>query len=213
MRAMVVCDDREVMRLGLVEMLQAMQLGDRPEGLQFASRRVDLPRRQPRPQRRSRSSAALLRPRSWRRAGRPVETTHPDRADVARQRGGASGRRGRPARRWVTSSKRTSPSRCSGRFSPGSMSASSRCRLRWPSSCSDRSAAPRPAPRPAQRRVSRPCSADRRRRDQQDDRRRARDLRPRGQAPRSQPSQAARLLEPDRGCLHRHAARPRRDRS
>jgi hypothetical protein len=43
MRTMVVGDDREVMRLGLVEMLQAMQC-NRPERLQLPAPRMDIPR-------------------------------------------------------------------------------------------------------------------------------------------------------------------------
>ena len=69
LRTMVVCDDREVMRLGLVEMLQAMQWAERPEGIQLAGPGVGLPRGQLGSERHRDSWRRRPPPRNSRRQG------------------------------------------------------------------------------------------------------------------------------------------------
>ena len=134
MRAMVVCDDREVMRLGLIEMLQVMTLGDRPEGIQFAGRLAWAdPWRQPRPQRRCDTRRRLggERARRGRRAARAA--ADPDRPDAARQPSGTPRAvAGLPVDGYFLEEDFSVPMFRSLRA--GSISASSRCRLRWPNS-------------------------------------------------------------------------------
>ena len=141
-RSVVVCDDREVMRLGLVEMLQAMRWASDLKGFSSLPLAWTYLAASSAP-----SAIAILGGASaakdleamGRPSGPPAQVVVMLRDTEAAHLAVAAGL---PSR-WLLPRRRPLCPRCSALCSPGSMSVSSRCRRQWPSSSSASSAARR----------------------------------------------------------------------